>query len=282
MAGRPWIKLHTRWLTSPAHADLSGETLGTGSILMLLVGDQGEDDGEGGRWLPIATDLRGTTAKDVIGTWLRRARVRLNTGRSHVQHLINARSFAIDDRGRLGMPNFAKWQEHPSAKRVRKHRAKGVTVTGEVEVEVEEEVDVDPRTIRTRQSNGSAEYARVQEWCVYGNAALGPWPDTETPAGVKVRRLVTTAKLADLMAPGRYTAQEVHEAVHGLAAMVKAGAFPAAQYTPSYVFSGYFATCLQALREWQAKEARRAEEEEQERMNAPAVYTDEQKKDLVF
>lgn len=293
MAGRPWIKLHTRWLTSPTHAHLDAYTLGVGALLMLLIADQGEDDGEGGRWLRTPIYHPGNTADDVTGSALRAVHCRVDRGRRLVDTLVKVGSLAVNAQGHLGFPKWMKWQEHPSAKSKRKARSQSVTVNSEVEVEEDGEGDVDQKrqkidlaaSIRTSDHDPSAEYALLKEWSVYGNdpAGLGAWPDTETPTGVKVRRLIPTAKLADMVAPGKYTAAEVHEVVHGLAAMVRAGAFPAAKYTPSFVFSGYFAgECLQPLREWQAKEARKAEDEEKARMNAPFQYTDEQKKDLVF
>jgi hypothetical protein len=314
VAGRPWIKLHTRWLTSPAHAHLSGEVLGIGLIVMILIADQGEDDDKGGRWLTRRAPLDARSSKDLVGSWLKVGRMRVDRGRDAVQSLVDCGSFAVrlrvdhgsvvggsrvdhgsinwDDVAAFGAPNWLKWQEHPSSKRVRKHRAQGVTVTGEEEAEEEGEVDVDQRaekmaradSIRTTTSTTSADYALLKEWSVYGNdpAGLGRWPDTETPSGVKVRRLVPTAKLADMVAPGKYTAAEVHEAVHGLAAMVKAGAFPASEYTPSYVFSGYFAGCLQRLGEWQAEQKRKAEEAAQAELSRPAELTAEEKANLVF
>lgn len=254
-------------------------------MLMLLVADQGEDDERGGRWIrkPIYHPTK--PARTVLDSCSTSLHLKPNLGSTYAQRLINCGSLAITKEGHVGFPNWLKWQEDPAAKRMRKSRAKGVTVTREVEGEVEGEVDVDPESIRARQNGASAEYALLKEWAQYGNdpAGLGQWPDTETPAGVKVRRLVPTAKLAEMVAPGKYTAAEVHEVVHGLAAMVRSGHFKASEYTPSFVFSGFFAgKCLQPLREWQAAEKRRQEDEERARLNAPAVYTDEQKKDLVF
>lgn len=259
MAGRPWIKLHTRWLTSPSHARLKGGALGTGMIFLLLLADQGEDDSDGGRWFPLKA--RSSCVEDVIDYWLSCGRVRLDSGRRHVQSLLECETFAISKGGRLGMPNWAKWQENPSAKRVRKHRAKGVTVTREEEEEVEEDVDAEARNTDTeKKAKPDIEYELLSTWAVYGGdpLGLGPWPSITLPSGQKTK-LITTAKLADMMLPGRYKATEVHQVVHDLASMVEDGSFPKSQYKPSYVFSGYFADLLLKVAEWRAQKAQVAQ-----------------------
>ncbi len=143
MAGRAWIKLYERWLTCPRHAELSGDTLGTGALLLLVAESMGADGEEGVRWL-----LGADGGPVTLATCHRHVRVRSESGQRRVRKLLGVGTMVERQDGCLGFSNYRQWQEKPGAARMRKHRdARHDGVTGDVtrdrEAEAEEDAEAE-------------------------------------------------------------------------------------------------------------------------------------------
>ncbi len=138
MARRDWIRVRSRWWTDPDHAGLSFGAKAIGPFLFWLAdGDPTWRETGQGRLLGPSGAALGP--EDVA----RMAGARLREVRRWVAELVAVGTILRSDDGVLYFPNYRTHQEDPSAKRVRAHRARNVTVTpdvtGEVEAEAEEE-----------------------------------------------------------------------------------------------------------------------------------------------
>jgi hypothetical protein len=133
VSGNKWIKLYSRWLYSPVHRSLTPQQLGIGALLLLAANEFGEEDEHGAIWL---RDESGAAVGPDRVHSLVGARPR--DGRSVALAMVRVGTMAIGPDGRLGFPNWRKWQENPSAQRMRKHRTSASPVTSRVTVEEEE------------------------------------------------------------------------------------------------------------------------------------------------
>lgn len=112
----------------------------------------------------------------------------------------------------------------------------------------------DPRSdLRNRAAQIAGplgEKARLVDWRTYGQpGGLGPWPKPQPPHGPRLAPLALT-KVDVVLAAGR-TAQDVHELVHKLGAMVEAGAFEADKHRANYVFDqAWFEAVEQRVAAW--------------------------------
>ena len=121
---RPWIKLWARWYESTSHALLSPHALHTGPHLLIIASRHG-----------IAGDsayLVGPNGDPLsFGDLARLTRWPPKNIAKIVAELIQCQTMAVEtDRGTVHLfPNFRRWQESPSAARVRKHRERKGNVT---------------------------------------------------------------------------------------------------------------------------------------------------------
>lgn len=217
------------------------------------------------------------------------ARMHHRTMAKSMDALIAEKCIRVDDSG-IYLPNYGKWQETADAARKRRNR------TGQSDGQSAETPSPSPSTstspsdheraaqIPTRQNpRAGTDIAMLAQWRTYGGDTdgLGKWPTPKAPDGTVLPQLTIPTRLCEVLQSGR-TAEQVHRVVHILGRMVEAGALPKGDHRGAYVFSGHYEGFEQRALEWEAGQARRAQEAEEARLNAPAVYTDEQKKDLVF
>ena len=154
MAGRAWIKLYERWLTCPRHAELSGDTLGTGALLLLVAESMGVDGEAGVRWM-----LGPTGAPVTLASCHRHVRVRSNSCRARVGQLLDVGTMVERDDGCLGFSKYRQWQENPSAGRVRNHREKRDSpVTSNVTRNREAEAESECSSLRSELRSECLQY----------------------------------------------------------------------------------------------------------------------------
>lgn len=154
-APKLWVKLWESWFTTPSHASLDFATL-HGGIGILMLANRGDDDGSGGRWLQ-NPDGSPMSIADIA----RSLRCRKSVANRIVECLENVGTLHGRCTGKgkvlqqwIGFPAFDKWQESPSAARMRKLRGveerhsdahsdatSDALVTREVEAEVEVELN---------------------------------------------------------------------------------------------------------------------------------------------
>lgn len=123
MSSRPrnWIKLWVSWLTTPAHAELSGGAFGLGPLLLLLSTWDGEYDGGG--WL-VAPDGAPLSAEALCRLTHRKSIAALNGELSELERCGTLHRRAD---GALGFPKFGHWQESGVAAAERKREEKRST-----------------------------------------------------------------------------------------------------------------------------------------------------------
>ncbi len=112
----PWAKVHVRWIESPSHRDLSGTTLWVGLAMMLLA-NQGGRQPDGSGWC-INRSGRALSAKAIANF----ARVSPRDVEVAIDELVEAGTIVLRGDGAVGFLGLRKWQEDPSAARVRRHR----------------------------------------------------------------------------------------------------------------------------------------------------------------
>lgn len=113
---RHWIKLWISWLTTPAHAELSGGAFGLGPLLLLLATWDGEY-GSGG-WL-VAADGAPLSPEALCRLTHRKSVAALNGELAELERCGTLHR-RVD--GAWGFPRFGHWQETAAAKRMRVHR----------------------------------------------------------------------------------------------------------------------------------------------------------------
>jgi hypothetical protein len=126
MAGRSWIKLYERWLTSPRHAHLCGTVLGTGALLLLVAESMGVSDEDGTQWIvtPQHDGDLSKTCDQHVSDLAKTCRQRVDNMRKTLRQLVEVSTMVQREDGVYGFPNFLKWQRNPSAERMSKLRDK--------------------------------------------------------------------------------------------------------------------------------------------------------------
>ena len=204
MAGKPWIKLYERWMTSPRHRGLGGDTLGTGALWLLMAEALGEDGQAGERWL-----LGPDRAPARLDTVHRLADVRPRAGRLRASRLLEVGTMVERDDGCLGFANYRQWQENPAAARMRKHRgAENRSVTSDVtcdreaevdtEAEVEEEKSVTPAKRTVTKRPPSPEACESAQYLYDAIRSHSPEFMSNAPPAEIARKLTGWAKAIDV------------------------------------------------------------------------------------
>jgi hypothetical protein len=202
--------------------------------------------------------------------------------------LIAEECVTVDATG-IHLPNYGKWQETADAARKRKQRV-GLSKESPSPSpspspsDQKEDARAIAAQIPTRQNpRAGTDIAILAQWRTYGGdtEGLGPWPTPITPDGTTLPQLTIPTRLCEVIQSGR-TAEQVHRLVHTLGAMVEAGALPKQDHRGSYVFSGHYEGFEQRALDWQAAQARKAEEAAQAELSRPAELTAEEKANLVF
>lgn len=232
---KPWIKLWARWYESSSHALLSPEALHTGPHLLVLAGKYGrQEDGSAllvgpqGEPLSIAELARMTR-------WTSAKMARI-LGELRQCGTMTASGAA------LCFPRFDRWQESSSAARVRRHRARDVTV------------DVTP----SKRSKTEDRRQRTEDRPSDPPSGLAPVPDSpaerEEVALARLREgltwvrrpsgcnalLLPDAKLRELLRAGA-SVDDVIETVGAFADAIDRGEEKRSDWRAHYVLSfGWF------------------------------------------
>lgn len=104
-----------RWMRTGSHAELDGQTLGLGLMMMMLANERGRrEDGSGAL-------VSGSDKPMSMKALARELHVNEPEVKSAIQALMDAGTMERRD-GYLVFPNLQRWQESPSAGRVRRWR----------------------------------------------------------------------------------------------------------------------------------------------------------------
>ena len=113
----PWAKAHMRWMRTGSHSELDGQTLGLGLMMMMLANERGRrEDGSGAL-------VSGSDKPISMKALARELHVTVPEVHEAIQALMDVGT--MERRGDyMVFPNLRRWQESPSAGRVREWRAR--------------------------------------------------------------------------------------------------------------------------------------------------------------
>lgn len=242
----PWFKAYDDLWTSPSHAELDGDALYVGLVLMSFVRAACDALGD---WTPWATLPSGAPVSTTAIA--RKARKTVEIVEDALRGLVEAGTVEQRGDGAWGLPKFQQHQQGESTPRAKKSKAKKAAATIVA--------DVLPMPAANAPTRGGVaqrmtEIATLVEKLSYG------WNDHPPPTPKGMTRLFAYKQGLEKLLDGGLTIAEILEAVDRVAEIVEAGELPEIEWTPTRVFSGYLGEMLAKHSKWKRSLARRAEQ----------------------